>query len=100
VSAHAHQAASHHGTTPVGEHNVPSVHPFRLFILTERPDARGARILRKRRVRDALAAAGCSKQAWIASVLGVSQQFVQRCLSEHHRAELSPRHLARLGVVL
>ncbi len=71
---------------------VPSLHPF---ILTERPDVAAERLSRKRSARIALNGA---KQEWIASVLGVSRQYIARCLSDGHRDELSAVHLAKLGV--
>jgi predicted transcriptional regulator len=67
--------------------------------LTERPDVASAKILRKRWVRNELVQRGESKQDYIASVLGVSRQFVARCLSEHHRDEFSESHLERLGLL-
>ncbi len=74
---------------------VASIHPF---ILTQRPCATSERIARKRCVREALAASGCTKQDWIASVLGVSRQYVARCLSDRERDEFSAVHLAKLGI--
>jgi hypothetical protein len=98
--AHQQNGASPAETVHETARTVTPVWLDRMFTLTERPDVVAERIARKSRVRAALAQAGCTKQLWIAAVLGVSRQYVSRCLSDNHRAELSAAHLAKLGVGL
>lgn len=67
--------------------------------MTERPNVLAARISRKRSVADAvLVTHGTLKRSYLAAVLGVSESYVKRCLSDAHRDEFSQVHLARLGL--
>jgi len=95
--------ASHDATPRPGLHgcarNVTGVQPARPVTLTAADVVASQRIARKRWAREELSRRGESKQDYIAAVLGVSRQYVARCLSESCRDEFSEAHLERLGLL-